>query len=643
MDFIDDFQSLESISSGCSPQKTLGKNIREYPTPPPPKSSAAFESTFALPLTSTIKSNSSSPGDYYSHGGISSHFRNHTGVVYGTSALTTTTTPTLVTWEPPLSAEHYISDEALERRLKRAQRHWKRQRLRWCVISTRHICIRRLGGRVRARTAWETHVKHICRRAIRTWRSHGVLTVTVFGSVTSADDHYRLNCLKLGLSALKRRFGMLLTFREARTVGEQHWRNRRVAQALLRWDRALEISSILINRSKVADDHYSRRWVMIEGGGPLDEEDCHVEKMGEFHRVRDLNFSSFSLNDGGGIEDVTHRDGPHPTRLHSSRVIFDNENGGIGNNLSSNSPFAAFRSMPSEYSHVQRKQWTRSLESPFVQYKPCAACRGGGGDYYSPRDTSLSLSLQHGRHHGSHIHRRFLNDQETHNHHASRSDNGGGVELVASSVLYSTAAYPGESEVDDVYHEEPTEEEEHNNTEVFGTAAPNSVLNGTMQQQDNPVDPSNLDCNNDIETASFSLNRNARTHFPIGGCEAKAVPEYTEFNGGDVRSVSSFGLQWDVSDSKLPSCIDTASFVSSRDVEISSTIDSSKAQQVVTDGGDDPYSRWRLQNSPGTSNNFIEVNAAAVRHNRSSSRYVRVNLGPTYSSLQMWWWSNNNC
>ncbi len=641
MDFIDDFQSLESISSGCSPQKTLGENIRESPTPPPPKSSAAFESTFALPLTSTIKSNSSSLGDYYSHGGISSHFRNHTGVVYGTSALTTTTIPTLVTWEPPLSAEPYMSDEALERRLKRAQRHWKRQRLRWCVISTRHICIRRLGGRVRTRTAWETHVKHSCRRAIRTWRSHGVLTVKAFGSVISADDHYRLNCLKLGLSALKRRFGTLIAFREARTVGEQHWRNRSVAQALLRWDRALEISSVLRKCSKVADDYYSRRWVMIESGGPLDDEDHHVEKMGEFHRVRNLNFSSFSLNGDSGIEDVTHRDGPHPTRLHSSRAIFDNENGGIGNNLSSNSPFATFRSVPSEYSHVQRKQWPRSLESPFVQYKPRAARRGG--DYYSPRDISFSSSLQHGRHHGSHMQRHFFFDQETHNHHTSPSDDGRGIELVASSMLSSTAAYPGESEVDDVYHQEPTEEKEHNYTEVFSTAAPNSVLDGTMQQQDDPVDPSNIDCNYDVETASFSLNRNARTRFPIGGCEAKVVPEYAEFDGGDVRSVSSFGLQWDVSDSKLPSCIDTASFVSSRDVEMSSTIDSSKAQQMMTDGGDDPYSRWRLQNSLDTNNNFIEVNAAAVRHNRSSSRYVHVNLGPTYSPLQRWWWSNNNC
>ncbi len=648
MDFIDDFQSLESISSGLSPQKTPGKNVQDYPTPGALKRSAAHESPVARPLTSTIKDNSSSSrGYYYSHGGISSHLRrSRMGVGYGTSALTRTT-PNLVTWEPPLSVEPYISEEALERRLKRAERHWKRQRLRWCIISTRHICVRRLWGRAHARTAWETHIKHSCCRAIRIWRSHRVSTVRAHDSLTLADDHYRLYSLKLGLSSLKRRVGTLLIFIEARTVGEQHWRNRRVTQAIVQWGRALEISSVLRNRLNVAEDHYSRRWVMIESGGPFDHGDGpHVEKMGEYNNdlVKDLNFSSFSLNDGVGIEDVTYRDDLHRTRLHSvSRAIFDNGNGsGIGsNNLNSNSPFATFRSVPWEYSpHVQCKKWPppHSLESPFIQYKAHPVRVGNGvGDYNSPQNTS---SFQHRMHHGSYMQQRYFFDfdqEVTHNHRASPSYDSDGIkQVVPSSVLSSPAVYPIGSEVDEVYHEEHAEEVEHN-TKVFSTSAPNSVLGGggALHQQDGPVGPPNIDCDNDAEAAaSFSLNGNARTHFPIGGREVKAVPEFTEFNGEHAHGgVSSCGLKWNVvPDSKLPSCIDTASFVSSREVEIGNTIDSSKAHHMVTDG---PYNRWGLQNSLDTGNNFVEMNnATAARYNRQSSRCVSMILEPTYSPLQ---------
>ncbi len=648
---MDDFQSLESISSGYSPQKTpRQKNILEYPTPLPPKNgSSVFQSIFALPQTSSIN-NSTSPGDS-SHSDISSHFRSRVGAaVNGTTCLLTTrTTPVLVTWEIPLSAEPHISDEALERRLKRAQRYWERQRLRWCVLSTRHICIRRLGSRVRARNAWQKHVERSCRRAISNWQSHGSCTIKSSRCVASAEDQYRRSCLKLGLSALKRKFVTLIAFRKARTSGEKHWQNRIVAHALSHWVEVLEISSVIRNHANVADNHYSRRWVMIESSssGHLEEDEDHAEKIGDFYRVRGLNFSEFSLNSSeqqvGSVEDFNNRrDGPPCPGLHSHAVVADHGNG--LRNLCSSSPFAAFRSVPSseQHSYAQTKKWPhRPLESPFAQYK-LRAPRHRGGDYCSPRVMSLSTSFRHGgRHHDYHLPPHCVIGQEAHSssYRGATSDGGSSVKLATTMphVLSSPTAYLDKFEVR--ICQQPMEEEEREcNTDVVSSIeAPISVVDGTVEKRDDGVNSSNIGCNNDVETDSLCVCWNATAHLPIGG-EVKAVTEYAKFDGGDIRRVSSFDLQQDVSGpcNIPPSSIETASLAaSSRDVEEMSTIGSStsEAQLRMIDGEEeeDPYDTWkRLQNSlNNTNNNLVKLNAAVCCSSSSSLRCV-LRFRPVY-------------
>ncbi len=602
MDFTSDFQSLESISSGYSPQRrTPGKKDLSECRASLRKRSAAFQTTFVPPAPTCTINNNSSPLDDSSHGGTFSHFMSHTGVVYGASSLLMTTPPTLVTWEElPLPTEPYMSEEALERRLKRAQRHWKRQRLRWCILSTRHICIRRLESRVCTRTAWQKHVENSSRRAIRCWRSHGFLTVKASGSVASAVDHYQLHCLKRGLSALKSRLGILVEFRAVQLIGDQYWRNKSVSHALSHWDRVLEISSVLRNQSEVADNHYSRRWIMIENnGGPSEEEDHHNEKKMGDHVRRDLNFSAFSLN---GSEEFTHRGGPHP-RLRN-------------NNLSSNSPFAAFRHRSvssSEYSYVQRKQFSHYPESPFAQYKRCSARRGVCGDYYSPRGATTSL-LSSLRYVGQKHHRfrllssRFIG-QETHLYNNPTS-----LENGAASSMVPSMAYPDESSEVGVCQQHV--EEERNTELLSGTVAPISVVHGMMMQDEVDSTTSNI---GDVKTDLFCHNRQATAHFPVGYEEGSAVPEYTEFEGGEVRSVSSFDPQRDELASNLPSSIETASLASSLGgVEIS-TVSSRKVAQRMTTEEEGNYST------------------------RRSSRSLRCVGSPrTYSTLQRWG-SNNTC